>query len=184
MNGLLCWPRAGADSGLPPLAKLLAFQLLGFALVASPALHLDVFAVALLCLWLPLHLYFSPRAGADRRMLLAALLLGPSCDLVLLHSGLIEYHGISLGSGLPPLWIYAMWANFALLFQHSLRILGRHLWLSIPLALVSAPLAYFGGSALGAATLAQPIWLPLSVVALCWLVIVPTLAVLSGSRQR
>lgn len=184
MSALLSWTRGACATGLPALLKLLAFQVLGFALVASPALDLDRFAVTLLCLWLPVHLYFSACANADRRVLLATLLLGPCCDLILLHSGLIEYHGVTLSAALPPLWIYAMWANFALLLNHSLRILGGYIWLSVPVALMSAPLAYFGGSALGAATLTEPTWQPLSVVALCWLIIVPTLAAVGAKSAR
>lgn len=184
MIALLSWPRGANTRGLPPLLKLLAFQLLGFALVASPALHLDLLAVGLLCLWLPVHLKFSACARADRRLLVATLLLGPCCDLLLLHSGLMTYHGVTLSEALPPLWIYAMWANFALLFNHSLRILGRYIWLSIPVALMSAPLAYFGGSALGAANLTAPTWLALSAVAGCWIVIVPILAALSAKALR
>lgn len=179
----VAWSGAPAV-GLPAWAKVLAFQLLAAALILSPAKQSDVFAVALLCLWVPVHLHLSRHAGSELRVIIGALLLGPCCDLLLMRLGLINYNGVSLAAGLPPLWIYAMWVNFALLFHHSLSILSRRRWLSIPIALLSAPCAYLSGSALGAASLAQPTWLALLIVAQCWMLILPVLARLSAPPKR
>ncbi len=169
---------------MPRWANILGFQLIWLALVSSPRYGLDWLAVILLVVWLLLHLGFSANRGHELRVVAITLLLGPCCDVLLIQLDLIRYAGLSLSANLPPLWIYAQWANFSLLLNHSLGFVRGRLWLTTPMALISAPLAYYSGDLLDAAQLAEPVWLPLIVVAQCWLLILAAISKFSASGRR
>lgn len=164
---------------MPKLPNILGFQLVWLSLVASPALDQQIPALLLAALWMLLHFRYSAHRRADLQLLLTALALGPLCDTLLLHLQLVDYHGLQPLSGLPPLWVYALWAHFSLLLNHGMNLLRRQPVLVGIIVLLSAPVAYCAGARLGAAVLAQPLWQPLLVIMLCWSLVVPLLLRLS-----
>jgi hypothetical protein len=78
-----------------------------------------------------------------------------------------------------PLWVFVIWLQFATLFRYALHWLsGRYLLASL-FGMVGGPLAYWGGSRLGAAVLGkEPVWSLLSL-ALTWAMVTPGLLWLS-----
>lgn len=75
--------------------------------------------------------------------------------------------------GLCPLWMAALWANFATaphLVLHWLRARPR---LAALLGFVGGPLAYGAGDRIGAMQLGEPVWMMLGVIAAEWAVVTP-----------
>ncbi|MGJ8668043.1 MAG: DUF2878 domain-containing protein [Oceanococcus sp.] len=168
------------ETGIPRIVQILAFQLLWLILVVSAVRGGEIFAIGCMLLWVCIHLRYSLRAKQDIQLLLLACALGPIADTVLINTQLISYSGFAPLSFLPPLWVFALWANFALLLHNNMAMLRNHPYLLATMAVISAPIAYWSGAKLGAASLASPNWQPLCVVALSWGIILPVLAVLSS----
>lgn len=165
---------------MPTLINLTAFMLFWLLLVWSAFYGWDLAASTALVCWLGVHLSYSRHLRADLRIILAAIIIGPICDTLMIHLKLADYVGFRLSPLMPPFWVYAMWANFAQLLNHSLRNM-RGRWLLIVLtAVTAAPASYWLGSVLGTVEIYQPKWLSLLVVAVCWGLILPLLMRLSS----
>jgi len=127
-----------------------------------------------------LHLAFRP--GERFRLLraaLAATAYGLATDTALAAAGLASYAG---ARAVSPAWMVGLWAIFGVQLTASLRAVAA--WTLPALALLGAvagPLAYRGGEALGAMTLAGP--LALASVAVQWAVGLPFLAWVSRHRS-
>ena len=127
-----------------------------------------------------LHLAFRP--GERPRLLCAALVAaayGLATDTALAAAGLESYAG---AREVSPAWMVGLWAIFGVQLTASLRTVAG--WPLPALALLGAlagPLAYRGGVALGAITLAGP--LAFASVAAQWAVGLPLLAWVSRSRS-
>jgi hypothetical protein len=87
-------------------------------------------------------------------------------------TGWVAYPGPE--SFLAPLWMIALWANFAATLNVALRSLRTRAWLLAALGGIGGPLAYWGGANLGAMQ-----WLETAPVliylALGWAVVTPIL---------
>ncbi len=169
---------------MPTLLNLAAFNVLWLVIVSSAYMHQDAFGLVTLLLWVGIHFRYSRCPGSDFRLIVVALLFGALIDTALIQAGLIRYPGYSPVAGFPPLWIYGMWVNFALIVNHALRWLHGRYVLAAATGAVMAPAAYYGGSGLGAAIFTDPSALTLLVLALCWAVLLPGMIALADrSRQ-
>ncbi|MBX6421368.1 MAG: DUF2878 domain-containing protein [Nevskia sp.] len=161
----------------------LAFQLIWFA-IALGAAHGRVWIGALLlAAWLPVHFRWS---ACRRDDLVLALLLaagGPLVDTALMHAGLIAYQGAPLPGGLAPAWLAALWLNFALTLNHSLRWIGSHPALAALFGAAGGPLSYWAGQRLGAVHLATPVWQPLLALGAIWTLTMLALARMQRARE-
>ena len=83
-----------------------------------------------------------------------------------------------LPSPLGPLWMTALWANFAMLLDHSLRWLRGRPALAAIAGAIGGPAAYLGGERLGAVAIAGGYGVFL--LAAVWAAAMPLLAELSG----
>ena len=83
-----------------------------------------------------------------------------------------------LPSPLGPLWMTALWANFATLLDHSLRWLRGRPALAAFAGALGGPAAFLGGERLGAVAIEGTYGILLLAVA--WAVAMPLLAELSG----
>ena len=110
---------------------------------------------------------------AEAAVLALSALMGFAIDTALLQAGTLVLPGASVS---PP-WLVALWPNFAAATAAggSLRSFARRPIAAALLGAVAAPLAYDGGSRMGALTLGEPratSWLTLAVV---WLFVLPLL---------
>lgn len=174
---------ASRSSDLSAWLNLAAFNGLWLVVVLSAYTGRDALGVLAVAAWLPFHFANSRCAMADARLLLAALLLGPLIDTALVQWQWVDYHGRAV-PGWPPLWIYALWANFALTLNHSLRWLQGRYGLAALLGALFAPVAYYNGAQLGAASIAAPAWRALLLVGLAWALWLPLLVRLSAGSRR
>jgi hypothetical protein len=137
--------------------------------------------VAGFALW---HARTAETAKTDFLLVGIAVVVGSLLDTLYMRSGLIAYNGELLWSGIAPLWILALWANFALTLNGCLRWLRSRLWLAAMLAGTGGPLSYYAGIRLGAATITgDPLFL-FSLIGITWGITVPLLLWLSTQLEQ
>jgi hypothetical protein len=141
-------------------------------------------AVAVFALW---QLRPGEAMPGDATLVAVAFVIGLVADTLLLRSGLLRYATAEPLSGWAPVWILALWVNFALTLNHSLGFLRRHLWLAALLGALGAPCSYWAAArGWQAVEPAAPALRTFVVIALGWGLTLPLLAhlarVLSGPR--
>ena len=122
-----------------------------------------------------IHAATSRTAKADFAVAVIAVPIGLTLDTLYIRSGLIAYNGELLWSGAAPLWILALWANFALTLNGCLGWLRERLKLAAVLGFVGGPLSYYGGIAVGTATVSGDSALLFGIIGVAWAIVVPFL---------
>lgn len=175
VNGLSSAPAPGRVQPSWVL-NLVAFQTGWWALVLTAAQgrpELGLGVVALLLAW---HLGRIRPRGSEALLIGLAALIGFLFDSLLLVSGWVSFSGSDLAGGLgpdlPPLWMTALWANFATTLNVSLVSLQSRPWLGALLGFVGGPAAYWGGAELGAMSFLDPT-AGLVALALGWAILTP-----------
>jgi hypothetical protein len=97
-----------------------------------------------------------------------------------MFTGLIEYPGTSTGSLLAPYWIVAMWVLFATTINYGFKWIKRHWALASIFGLLGGPMAFYAGTAAGAASFSNTA-VALAVIGAGWAVLLPLLAVLADT---
>lgn len=122
------------------------------------------------------HLHFSPTRRRDLRLVASALLLGLVLDGALGASGLLTYATAGESPLIPPLWILALWAGFALTLTHSMAILAPRPWAAALFGALGGPLAYASAASIaGAIRFDQGMAAGLLAVGAGWGVAIPLL---------
>jgi hypothetical protein len=175
---------AGAgNSGLAVLRNVLLYQLGWFAAVLLAAAGHACLAAGALVPLLAVHVFLCARPLAELRLLVVVGLVGLAWDSVVMATGWQRYDGGQLWPLLAPLWIVALWAQFATLLRVSLRWLrGRPLQAAL-LGAVGGPLAWAAGARMGALRLVDPV-AALSLQAAGWAVLTPCLVWLGERGER
>jgi hypothetical protein len=156
------------------LVNFALFQLGWFATVwlgagAQPEIAaLPVLAVLII------HLYLSPQALPELRIMGLALLIGLAWENLLAIAGLVVYpSGQPLGH-LAPLWLLALWPLLASTLNVSLRWLRGSTGLAVAFGAVGGPLAFLAGERLGAVQFPAPI-MSLALLSAGWALLFPLL---------
>jgi hypothetical protein len=121
--------------------NVIAYQCAWFACVLGAAAQRPAWglaAAAAVVLW---HLHTATTPWDELRLVAVAILTGAIFESLLAASGWVR---------MQPALMVALWAAFATTLNVSLRSLRPHYAWSAALAAVCAPLAYYGGSRLGA----------------------------------
>ena len=156
------------------LLNILAFQVGWWAVVLSAARDQAIVGVLVVALLLAWHLTRVRPGLTERVLIAAAALIGLAFDSLLQASGWVTFAGGPLFGVLAPLWMVALWANFAATLNVSMRFLRARPWLAALLGGLGGPLAYWGGASLGAMTLVEPLQ-ALLVLAAGWALVTPLL---------
>jgi len=160
------------------LKNFVAFQLVWFASVLGAAKGYPLLGPLLLIPLLAWHLSTANRPVQELRLLLISLLVGTLFEVIPVIKGWIAYPEGTLFGVLPPLWMLGLWLLFAITLNVSLRWMRRYLPVAVLFGLIGAPLAYWGGSRLGAFHITAP--LPYTVtLALAWGGLMPFLIKIS-----
>lgn len=116
------------------------------------------------------HFVIVPQRREDAVAVVIAIALGLLHDLLLLHSGHIQF---AESSYLPPLWLICLWVLLGITLNHSLVwIYSRPLWSAL-LGAIAAPLSYLAGVKLSSAEWSSPLVEVLPIIAILWLVVLP-----------
>ena len=134
----------------------------------------DLAAVACLAA-VALHLATSESLPRTLRLLLLAGLIGGIVETAFVALGATSFKSAELGTGLPPVWSAVLWPAFATLIPRVLSFLDGRPLIAALLGGVAAPLAYLGGSSLGALTVNAPQLQSLAIIALAWAIALPVL---------
>jgi len=119
------------------------------------------------------HLIFCVCRLRELQLILLVCLLGVLMDSLQQAFGLVHFRSAENWPLWLPLWIFAVWAQFATLLRYSLDWLNRRYLPAALLGAVGGPLAYFGGVRLGAADFPQGTSAGLVSIGLCWLCVMP-----------
>jgi hypothetical protein len=108
-----------------------------------------------------------------------AFVIGYAADLAVVMAGALDFPPVARWPA-PldhpvPLWMPAMWINFAGALHFSLSLLRKRYALAAAVGLVGGPLAYYAGERLGAVELVGPLWRSLLAVGLEYLIALPLL---------
>ncbi|MEP6940250.1 MAG: DUF2878 domain-containing protein [Rudaea sp.] len=119
-------------------------------------------------------------ARADRLLVCVAATLGFALDSLWACSHVIEYAATFPAVKIAPLWIVALWVNFALSLNHSLAWLLQRPLLAVLFGAVGGPLSYFiADRSWHAVALGAPLASTLSLLALAWAIVTPLLCILA-----
>jgi hypothetical protein len=124
--------------------------------------------------------HFSILKNKNKELIFIILvgLIGTIADTILFQTNLIEYQGVYIDK-VAPLWITAMWMGFAATINHSLVWLNNKWIISFVIGAIFGPLSYFTGIKFEALYFEISL-LTMSVLALLWGVVVPSLYYLNG----
>ena len=119
-------------------------------------------------------------ARADRLLILVAATLGFALDSVWAYAHVIEYAASFPAPAIAPLWIVALWVNFAVSLNHSLAWLLQRPLLAVVFGAIGGPLSYFiADRSWHAVALGAPLARTLLLLALAWAVVTPLLCALA-----
>lgn len=163
--------------------NFIAFQLVWLITVLTAAKGTSVYAMAAIAIFVVLQLAYSHCRLADSKLIITGIVVGMLLDTVWLNLGWIDY-AADLNTGLPPLWIAVLWANFMLTLNHSLSWLQHRRMLLVVFTLFAAPLSYYAGAKVGAVTLVEVVPAVIAL-ALSWSLAVPIFMTLATHwRQK
>jgi len=165
------------------LPNLIAFQFGWWAVVLSAANGVPELGLAVVGVLVSWHLVrVRPHAG-EAVLIAVTGLIGLVFDSLLQASGWVAFAGGGMASWLAPLWMTALWVNFATTLNVSLGPLRTRPWLAAALGAVGGPAAYWSGAQLGAMEfLAAPA--ALGALAVAWAGLTPLLLALATRLSR
>ncbi len=161
-------------SAITIIINVLLFQLAWFAGVLGAARDqpwIGVVAAAIVVAW---HLARAVRPQRELALIGLALLLGAGFETLLVHSGWLNYDSGIVVPGAAPVWMVALWANFASTLNVSLRALHGKPLIAALLGVIGAPVSYYAGGTLGALEFVA-MGPALAAIAAGWLVLTPLL---------
>ena len=156
------------------IINLIMFQIGWFACVLSAASALAWLGVITVAMLVSIHVYYTTNRRHEILLLMCAGLLGFIWESSLASISVISYPGQS-GHLLAPVWMVALWINFAMALNFSLAWFKHHLILASLAGLIFAPLAYYAGVRLGAMTFHND-WIALSIIGIGWSILFPFLS--------
>ena len=168
-------------------ANLIGYQLVWFAAVIGASLGHAWWGVGAGAAFVFAQAWASECRRADLRLAAVALYLGMTVDGILAASGWAQYAmpRPALPLGGAPIWILALWASFAMTFNHSLVVFRDRHVLAGALGLVGGPLVYWGAArGWGAISFTAPAWRGLTWLALSWAVSMVVLCRLARRWER
>ncbi|MCF7957028.1 MAG: DUF2878 domain-containing protein [Phycisphaerae bacterium] len=106
----------------------------------------------------------------------ATMVIGFFVDTALILLGAIEPNRWLIPAPLTTLWDIAIWANFSLALNSSLRFLQEKPLVAAVLGAIFAPGTYYAGAGLGALHISEPHFVSLLWVGGAWFFVMPCLS--------
>lgn len=149
-------------------ANLLGNQLVWLCAVAGAGKGLQWPALLSATVYIASQLLISPHPRRDLCRVLLALACAFGVDGAAAGSGSVLYAAAPWG-WIPPPWILALWASFAMTLAVSMAFLQRHWLLPLLFGFLLAPLAYVSASrGFAAVQFSQPAWHGLMLLGAAW----------------
>lgn len=158
------------------LINVIALQVGWFACVLGAANGMPWLGLPVVAGVLLLHSWLVDDPAPEWRLVAFAVLLGATFDSLLMASGWIDYRNGIVLPGLAPVWILAMWAQFATVLNVSMAWLKGRPLLAAVTGGVGGPLSWYAGANLGAIELVHP-EAAMIALAVGWCMALPLLTV-------
>lgn len=164
------------NRALATAANIVGYQAVWLASIAGAGAGLAWAGPLAALVFVAGTLAFGGRARRDLRLLAVALPLGILLDTAFAASGWLRYAEPWPWAWAAPVWIWSLWAGFAMTLNHSLAFLRERPLASALLGLVGGPLAYWAAAgAFDAVSFGAPVAWVMGTLALGWSVVLPTL---------
>ena len=160
------------------LANVVVFEAAWFACLLAVAHGLPVWGTAAVVAAIAWHVAISARPAMELALAGALCAIGLAAESVMVALGHVAYPAGQPVAALPPYWLVALWGEFAITLNVTLRWLKRRPWLAAALGAVFGPLSFLGGARLGAARFVDET-AALVCLAMMWAVLMPLLMAVS-----
>ena len=160
------------------LANVVAFEAAWFACLLGVAHGQAGWGTAAVVVAIAWHVAISARPATELALAGVLCAIGLAAESVMVALGHVAYPAGQPVAALPPYWLVALWGEFAMAPNVTLRWLKRRPWLAAALGAVFDPLSFLGGARLGAARLVDE---PAALVSLAvmWALLMPLLMAVS-----
>ncbi len=118
------------------------------------------------------HLLGVTHWRREAAVLAVAAAVGYAWESLLVGTGVLSYPTAPEFTGLAPLWIVALWVNFATTLDASLAWIRRSPWLAAVFGALGGPLAFLAGEKMGAVQFGETTT-ALTVLGVGWAVLLP-----------
>ncbi|MCG8407826.1 MAG: DUF2878 domain-containing protein [Phycisphaerales bacterium] len=162
------------------IVNFVAMQAGWFICVMGAAAESFVVGPVFVAAHLLLHFFLTPDRVRDVFVLLVAGILGIVADGTLMQLGAIAFDSGVIGGWIAPLWMIALWVNFATSLNLTLEFLHGRYVLSVLFGAFGGAAAYVGGARLEALSMPPGMWRGGAAVAVVWAVATPVLVWMSA----
>lgn len=130
------------------------------------------------------HCGLSPNRARDIAVVIVAGCIGIVADGILLRAGCIAFDAGVISGWIIPIWMIALWMNFATSLNLTLKFLHGHNLLGAAFGAVGGAAAYAAGVRIGALTMPAGTWEGTLAVATEWAVAIPLLVAMAARLDR
>ena len=169
---------AGGPSRVRLLANFAIFEAAWFACILGVAHGQPLWGTAAIVAAIAWHVAISARPAMELALVGALCAIGLVAESAVVAQGHVAYPAGQPVAWLAPYWMVALWGEFAIALNVTLRWLKRKPFLAAALGAVFGPLSFLGGVRLGGARFVDES-AALVTLACMWAVLMPLAMALS-----
>jgi len=170
---------ATAPSRLRQLANVVVFEAAWFAAILGAAHGAPAWGTAAVVAAIAWHVAISARPRAELALAGLLCVIGGVAESLVVAQGHVVYPSGQPVAWLAPYWLVALWAEFAIALNVTLRWLKHRPLLAALLGAVAGPLSFVGGVRLGGARFVDTVP-ALITLAVMWGLLMPLVMALSN----
>ena len=144
------------------------YQIGWFACVLGAASHRPWTGCLIALILVGVHLALCVERSLEVRLVVLATGVGAVVEMIQIAVGTYRFTSGTVTDALPPLWLLAMWAQFATTFRFSLRSVITRPGPAMLFGAAGGPIAFLAGERLGAVTLLPPLAYGLLSLSVSW----------------
>lgn len=163
---------AASPSRVRLLANFVVFEAAWFACIGGVAHGMPGWGTAAIVATIAWHVAISARPAGELALVAVLGAIGLAVETLVVALGHVAYPNGQPLAWLPPYWLVALWAEFAIALNVTLRWLRGRPLLAAGLGAVFGPLSFVGGVRLGAARFVDET-AALATLAVLWAIIMP-----------
>jgi hypothetical protein len=167
-----------APSRRRQLANFVLFEAAWFACILGVAHGRPLWGTAAVVAVIAWHLAISARPAVELALVASLCAIGLAAESLVVAQGHVAYPAGQPVAWLAPYWMVALWGEFAIALNVTLRWLKRRPLLALVLGAVFGPLSFLGGVRLGGARFVDEVP-ALITLAVMWAVLMPLAMALS-----
>ena len=163
---------AGAPSRARQVANFVVFEAAWFACILGVAHGQPGWGTAVVIAAIAWHVAISARPATELALVGLLSAIGLVAESIVVSQGHVAYPDGQPLAWVAPYWMVALWGEFAMALNVTLRWLKGRTWLAAVLGAVFGPLSFLGGVRLGGARFVDAA-AALATLACMWAVLMP-----------